>query len=562
MNYHSAFNDGPRRRLTRDDLLGSVSISYLRFSSSGQDPKRGGSTIDRQVEVRDDLVDYFQLKLDRTLEDRALSASKGHHRKRGNLAVLLEASRRGDFLHTRTVLIIEAMDRLFREGIIDVMPILSEMIKMGLVIVTGDRTIWCEASINGSENHKLIAEINAAKLYAERLAEFARGAHKKRRSRIVAVAEDQSAAIPELNGRSPGWLIKRDKIGADGLWHDLHPEHSATLRCIFEMCAAGDPVKQIAATFNREGVPTMPWTSRVEGEWRAARVGAILRDRKTLGFYRPMQWQDGKRVYVGPEVKAYPQAIDAGLWLAAKNVLDGRTMLIGRKGVDVPMLFSRHAFCRTCGAAMRCETGGRPKQGVKPRNLVCARYLESRTCTDGQRYDLNHFEVPILYSIIELTGLVPKTITDEGRLVGDLAALQVEIERQKETLRDLAPSIRPSTAFLLDEATDRLEAMQKRANELELEIEAATAGNSSLKDTFEFLRSLVGPASRGDVEARERLRSLLIKIPYRITGTPTGGIAVEAGGQSRDALPEAMERDAIAMADEHHHGDADADELP
>jgi hypothetical protein len=307
-------------------------------------------------------------------------------------------------------------------------------------------------------------------------------------------------------------------------------------------------VRQIAVTLNAEKVPTLPWTSRVEGEWRAPRIGAMLRDRHVLGYYRPMQWQEGKRVPVGPEVKVYPPAVDAGLWLAARAILDGRTMLIGRKGVDVPMLFSKHAFCRTCGAAMRCETGGRPRNGKKPRMLVCARYLESRTCEDRTRYDLNHFELPILYAIIELTALVPKTVTDEGKLVGDLAALQVEIERQKELLRELRRIIRPSTAFLMEEASDGLDAMLKRASEMELEVEAATTGNSSLKGTYAFLKSLVGPATRGDVEARERLRSLLVKLPYRITGTQTGGIEVSAEGQMRDILPEALEA-ALAIGD-------------
>lgn len=551
MSYAAAIGT-PRRRLTREDLLGCDSISYLRFSSSGQEK---GSTIDRQVEVRDALVSYFELKLDRTLEDRALSASKGHHRKRGNLSILLAAARRGDFQNKAkpTVLIIEAMDRLFREGIIDVSPILSEMIKKGLVIVTGDRTIWCETLINGSENHKLIAEINAGKLYAERLAEFARGAHARRRKSVDKLAADPTAEHPELNGRTPGWLIKLDKPNTSGLRYELHPEFAPVIVRIFEMCASGAPVRVIAETLNREGVPTLPWTTAAKGEWRAPRIGAILRDRHVLGFYTPMQWQEEKRIDVGPEVRVFPPAVSAELWMRAKAVLDGRTMLIGRKGVNVPMLFSRHAFCGTCGGALRCDTGGGIRRRQKVRTMVCARYVESKTCQDRTRYDLNYFESPILSTVLEITSLAPKRPTDGAKLVDDLAVVQIEIERLKERLKVLAEGITATTRFLLDEPSRTLEVMVTRAAELKLLIEATASGCSRLQDTFTFCKQLVGPALGGDIEARERLRSLLVKLDYRISGAPHSGLIVTSGSRSKTIDPEHLVSLQQVPPDDHRH---------
>ena len=103
---------------------------------------------------------HFEFVLDRTIEDRAKSASKGHHRKYGNLAVLLEAARRGDFLQNPTPLIIEAMDRLFREGVKDIFGVLGERIDAGLIIITGDKSVWDEVTVNDPGlSHKLLAEI-------------------------------------------------------------------------------------------------------------------------------------------------------------------------------------------------------------------------------------------------------------------------------------------------------------------------------------------------------------------------------------------------------------------
>jgi len=186
------------RALTRDDLIGLPAISYLRFSSR---PQEKGSSVDRQQQTLDHVIAHFQLKHDRSLEDRARSASKGHHRKHGNLRVLLDSVSRGDFSEQKTVLVVEAMDRLFREGVLDVFPILAKIIRNNLVLVTGDLTIWDEVSIEGAGNHKLLAEINAAKDYTSRLSEFAEGGHRKRRAKLAKFAEDPTGVRPRLMAR-------------------------------------------------------------------------------------------------------------------------------------------------------------------------------------------------------------------------------------------------------------------------------------------------------------------------------------------------------------------------
>ena len=79
-----------------------------------------------------------------------------------------------------TVLAIEATDRLFRENMFDAFDLLKRLIVTGgMVIITGDLTEWDVASINSNLAHKLVAELNAARAYSERLSDYATGAHRR-----------------------------------------------------------------------------------------------------------------------------------------------------------------------------------------------------------------------------------------------------------------------------------------------------------------------------------------------------------------------------------------------
>jgi len=78
--------------ITPADLIGPLVISYLRFSSS---PQEKGTSIDRQQETLDRIIAHYQLVLDHSLTDRALSALKGRHRTRGKVADLLAAIDKG-----------------------------------------------------------------------------------------------------------------------------------------------------------------------------------------------------------------------------------------------------------------------------------------------------------------------------------------------------------------------------------------------------------------------------------------------------------------------------------
>lgn len=143
--------------LRPEDLYGRECISYMRWSTATQSE---GDSERRQREAHNRIFEYFRLvpariMVERGLEavaDRGLSASKGHHVKRGNLGTLMQDVEHGE-VAKGTVLAIEAFDRLDRRGMLDVFEVLRTLIQThGLLIVTGDLTIWGPAEIDSPLN--------------------------------------------------------------------------------------------------------------------------------------------------------------------------------------------------------------------------------------------------------------------------------------------------------------------------------------------------------------------------------------------------------------------------
>ncbi|MBN8892495.1 MAG: recombinase family protein [Rhodospirillales bacterium] len=491
-------------RLTQADLFGRPTISYLRFSSR---PQEKGSSIDRQQETLSRVVEYYQLILDQTLIDRARSASKGDHRKHGKLGDLLKALKKKK-IPRGTVLIVESIDRLTREGIFDVFKMLERIIRSGVILVTGDNTIWDEATINSDLNHKLVAEINAARSYAVRQSEMSKGAHESKRKKLANGEE------PGINGKPSGWLV-RDPV--DKSKHSLHPVHAETVKRIYSLCADGKSVRQIARTLAADNVPLFDGMP----SWTGTRIGGLLRDRHVLGMFESMRWIDGKRVVIQQEVKRYPAAVDAALWFRVREVLNSRKRLVGRRGKSVPNLFTGKVFCGTCGGRLRIDTGGGIRKGRRKRDLICAAYLENRTCIDSARYDMHKLERGILTYFIMLTELAPVEQKDASQFKKHAAELIIKIEQNAAAINALIPSIRDSPSLAETVRGLSLENDQYKRERVELELKAAAVVDDTdavIRKRMELLTNLLPLVEAGDLDAREQIRTLLAPLDFRLEG--------------------------------------------
>lgn len=524
--------------LTLEDIRGWPAISYLRFSSG---PQEKGDSIERQKRTLAAAIRDLGLILDRALEDRAKSASKGHHRTRGELGDLLQAIEEGA-VPPQTMLVVEAVDRLTREGVLDVYPMLGTIIRNGIVLLICsddyEYELYDEHAINGRGGEKLHSDIRAAYKYTKKLAQRAESAHQRRRER----AARGEKVTP--NGKPPGW-ITRVQLGPR-LYDHLLNAHAKTMQRIFEMAESGKSNRQIAAALNGESVPTMG--DDESAVWMAPRIGKILRDDAVIGYYTPMQWEDGKRKSVGMPALIYPPAISLTLWQSVQDILNQtKNVQRGATGKAVPNLFSGRCFCRTCGSTLRLDTGGGVRNGQRKKHLLCARYMHANACSDGTRYDLHRFEQPLLMAIIELARFAPKAKSKRGDANKRHDALKAKIDLHNKSIAALAPSAHaPAVAHQVHRMAAEVLDWEKELVALAIEVQAGERSTTRWEDTWRMFRETLGPALRGDVDARERLRGLLAAVDYKVVGNGLGALEVHHAGKmlvvdladvQRDVLP-------------------------
>jgi hypothetical protein len=299
----------------------------------------------------------------------------------------------------------------------------------------------------------------------------------------------------------------------------------------------GVPSRTIAADLNARQIPTFGGAM----EWRAPRIREILQDRHLLGYYTPKVRENGKKVTTKEigEVKAYPPVLTIEEWDVIRETVKQRQFLTGRRGALVANIFTKHVFCPTCQGALRAYTGGRPMPDGRKRNvLICANYTESGSCTDRTRYDLHYYERHLLGAILRLTSLAPPRRVAVDGLQTTLATLRDELagdEKRRDILFGLLGSSETMTRDYQQLALD-IDRKRTRIAELEHQIASAATAGSRWEDSMRFIRDAAQPALEGDPDARDRLRGLLARHDYRITGRPPG-MVVTCGEQEMTIDP-------------------------
>ena len=221
---------------------------YARYSSDLQ----SAASIDDQVRLCRERATALGYDVVEVFSDYAISAS--NLRTRPGMLALMEAARARDF----DVVIAEALDRISRDQE-DVAAIFKRLNHADVKLIT-----LTEGEIN--ELHVgLKGTMNA--LFLKDLAEKTR---RGQRGRV------EAGRIP--GGNSYGYRMIR-RIAEDGNLirgeREIHPGEAAVVRQIFADYASGQPPRAIAASLNRQGIP-----SPRGGLWNASTINGS-RQRKS-----------------------------------------------------------------------------------------------------------------------------------------------------------------------------------------------------------------------------------------------------------------------------------------
>jgi len=353
--------------------------SYIRFSTPEQER---GDSLRRQVEYSQQVAAKLGLELDDHLRltDRGISAFRGDHRTKGTLGAFLSQVEAGK-IKPGSVLIIEALDRLSREGMLEAVHLLTGILLKGINLHT---------AIDNKHFQKSTYDLADLIISATKLQQGHEESEKK--------SERLKAAWN--NKRAQARSAQRKILAGKGTW-------------------------SIESALNQQKV----W--KPKNGWRKSYINKILRNPAVHGEFQPHKKIDGKRVPEGePIVDYYPPIIERSVFDRVQGVIQENRQLPGHAGGRngaVSNLFGHIAVCGKCGGPMSFVHKGKPPKGGQ--YLQCDRARRGLGCTKTLiRYDKIE---PLLLTFCK--GLNPEDILpDNEQRQSELSILQNQLQAWKK----------------------------------------------------------------------------------------------------------------------------------
>jgi DNA invertase Pin-like site-specific DNA recombinase len=342
----------------------TMAISYVRFSTRKQ---AQGDSQRRQTELAEAYCRRRGWKLsEQTFEDLGVSAFRGKNALVGNLGEFLKAVKSGA-VPPGSVLIVESLDRISRQGIDEGYDLIKRILKAGVVLVT----LTPEREFDAGATKSLSKGALEIQLILERAAEESERKSERIRAawagRRLKAREGRGTIVA---GSLPAWIEKRDgKLR-------LIPERAAAVRRIFALAAAGYGRSRMLRALKQEKI--RPLCGK---EWASSSIGFILRDRRALGEYQPCKLgrvPDGE-----PIPNYYPAAVKEQEWLAARAGISQRrrNMKDGAK----PWTAEEDELVRRLPAGTAARRTGRSRSAVFQRRHALG-LTKSQRRSDGGNF--------------------------------------------------------------------------------------------------------------------------------------------------------------------------------
>lgn len=354
------------------DLKGRTAISYARWSSGRQSD---GDSLRRQTESAERFCLTYGLSLDKQLVDGGVSAFKGANLNlEASLGKLMEDVRSG-VISSETILLLENLDRFTRTNPVDAVPILINLLRTGLTLVTlQDERVHTLSGYADNTMHLMMSlmSMQAAHDYSAKLSkrvseEWGNRANRARQGRV-------------RMSKVPFWIDRETQKLND---------RAAIAKSVFEMAKSGAGQRAIANALNLKGVPSPSGRT-----WSKSSVQDTLDSPATYGSL----------MVKGDEVKGYyPALITETEWLAIQQ--RNRMRYRNPQAANTANLFPRLLRCGVCGSPMNVSTTN--SRGKTWRYLACeGRALRRTNCTaPNWRYD--EFEEEFLSTFGSLAVPIP-----------------------------------------------------------------------------------------------------------------------------------------------------------
>lgn len=301
---------------------------YLRVSSTEQIKGYGP---DRQKMLGREYAARMGRRIEREIADEGRSAFSGKNRLEGAALHDFELEARNG-LHNDSVLIVENIDRLSRQGAKAAAQLIWALNEHGVDVATYHDGFIYQAGNNG-DMMELFSVIIKAQLAHEESANKSRRTKASWEKRHKDIAAGSKATMA---GRAPAWLTIRD-----GKYQAIE-QRVKVLNEIYDLYINGVGIYRIVQRLNERKEP--PWPVRKKdgaGGWYLAYVHRLLTSRAVLGEYITL---DGACL----AVDYFPQAISAEKFARAQAVRGTKAKTGGHDRARSHNLLSGLVICAEC----------------------------------------------------------------------------------------------------------------------------------------------------------------------------------------------------------------------
>jgi DNA invertase Pin-like site-specific DNA recombinase len=378
-------------------------LIYARFSKLEQ---IGGASAKRQIEMARKLCEDngWEHSPEREWVEEGKSAYSGANRAKGSWLFNFEREA-AIGLHRGRVLVVEAVDRISRQGYSQTLDFLNALLGQGVTVATAANRRVYEAykPVEMMEVIEVILHSELAAKESQQKSRRVRDGFAKLRAK--AAAGEQNS----ISSRKPSWIKVEDGKPVE------IKERADIVREIYRLAADGAGTTLIAKILNERGVK--PWREDSNG-WHEGYIYRLLTVRTVLGeFISP---RHNERI-----LGYYPSIIDVDTYnrVAAARVKRANKGA-GRWSEKHTNLFSGLTRCNVCGGSMTVKpsrvagTRERKKIDGKIVDTVCnvtSIYLVcnaakrrvmnedgSRRCDNLRQTRLDKIEGPILDEVLKL----------------------------------------------------------------------------------------------------------------------------------------------------------------
>jgi DNA invertase Pin-like site-specific DNA recombinase len=458
---------------------------YIRYSTEKQGD---GTSYDRQIRMARAYCPTLIEDEDHIFFDEGKSAYKGKHLKAGGeLKRFYDRVKSGQIPEGSTLLV-EAMDRLSRQGMWTGFDKLRELTDAGITVYILKENRPYKGELNLSDSLTALLGQDLAYRESERKAQLVADSYTLRYVK-ARTGEKVKVLLPSW----VKWVSKTE--------YALKEPEATIVREIFTMAAKGWSYAMICKDLNQRGVPT--FRGKSGALWITASVSAIIKGKAVLGEYAP---NDG--------LPPIPDYFPAVVTVEQHEAAQGARAI--RKGSGVTSynearfnVWSKIGLCAICKRPFHCVEKGRAARGDREGTyyLVCsAKFGGKCTAKNIPAKRSEEVFVDVLMNVVKsdyFVGDQAKELAEIRALAGQVDTLQVQKGRLDKALM-LSDDLEEVVAAIKRVKTDiaRLTAEKQEKESKLFERETVERSRASIRAKIDL------ESRDGRIEANTLLKGL------------------------------------------------------